>query len=101
MSECEYRLGSKLKVPKKKDDPENEYKNLRKLKIAGVALAGGSGMICRVRANRGEIYPVCELPNHGSKDGPNKCPIADYAQGRLTIEQANERLTKIFESEKK
>jgi len=92
MTECEYRQGSDSLVITEKYNP---------LGAVAVSFAGGSIMICKIKANLGESGPICELLDYGSGDGPKKCPIADYAEGRLTIEETNRQLTKIFESRKK
>ena len=52
--------------------------------------------ICAVRAFCGDISPVCDLP----EEGCSTCPIALCQAGKITHEEANQRLTEIYNAPK-
>lgn len=84
MANCEYRMSNSstgIKIPGTEVS-------------MSVAVSGGKP-ICRIKIEEGDVaYPICELPEAGGND----CPIAQFQEGKLTIEQTNQALVDIFQA---
>jgi hypothetical protein len=84
MVQCEYRInsGHQVKVTG------------REMSVA--ASVKPNQAICKVKAEVLDQRPICELP----KASTETCPIAQFKQRKINLEETNKQLTAIFEAEK-
>jgi hypothetical protein len=80
MANCEYRISS------------NDQVNVAGREMLVAVSVKPNQSICRVKAEVLDPIPVCELPDASTAS----CPIAQFKQGKINLEETNQQLTAIW-----